>query len=128
MRNAGDINGAVTFAGFGNTQATVLNTGRILGDLDFGSGDDLLRIGGTGFVTGQVTGGAGHDTLVGGTDRITDYQRFADRIEIADHAGGFAGLDIRDWGVHLKIAHDGGTILLMNQAGITLAATDFDFA
>ena len=78
-----------------------------------------------------LIGGGGKDTFVfadgGGTDRVKDYNQADDTLQIADHVGGFASLTISDQGANLKIVYDGGTILLLGEAGTVLTAADFDF-
>jgi len=103
----------------GDDAANTLNGGRGNDVLDGGRGKDLL------------IGGKGGDTFVfgdkAGRDRVKDYDQAADTLRIEDHSGGFATLQIQDKGQHLEIVHDGGTVLLLGEAGTTLTAGDFDF-
>ncbi|GAA6199090.1 calcium-binding protein [Aquicoccus sp. SU-CL01552] len=96
--------------------------------LNGGKGNDVLA-GAEGNDT--LIGGQGKDTFVfaadGGTDRVKDYDQSVDTLRIADHEGGFATLSISDKGKNLEIIHDGGTILLLGEAGTSLGAGDFDF-
>ena len=62
-----------------------------------------------------------------GTDRVLDFQDGIDKLRIADHTGGFAGLAISDTDSALRVVHDGGTILLNGLSGVTLTAADFEF-
>jgi Ca2+-binding RTX toxin-like protein len=102
-----------------------------------GAGRDKL-LGGAGRDT--LEGGAGNDVLRGnakkdvfvfgassGTDRVLDYQDNVDKIRIEDHSGTFASLAISTSGGDAIIDHDGGSIILVGQAGATLTATDFIF-
>ncbi|OIQ44936.1 MAG: hypothetical protein BM558_05870 [Roseobacter sp. MedPE-SW] len=93
-----------------------------------GNGSDTLE-GGAG--NDRLNGGAGADLFVfgagSGNDKVFDYSD-ADSFEISDHAGGFAGLTIEDVNSDLRITHDGGTILLLGEAGTTLTADDFLFS
>ncbi|MFK7752794.1 MAG: NosD domain-containing protein [Sedimentitalea sp.] len=94
-----------------------------------GQGADRLN-GGTG--DDHLNGGAGTDVFVfgenSGADRIADFQAGFDTIEISGHAGGFASLTIQHYGAALRIAHDNGTIVLADLAGLTLEAADFFFS
>ncbi|MAY88067.1 MAG: hypothetical protein CML02_15300 [Pseudooceanicola sp.] len=103
-----------------------------------GAGRDKL-LGGGGRDT--LEGGAGNDILRGqakkdvfvfgansGTDRVLDYRDNVDKIRIEDHSGKFASLDISTSGGDAIIDHDGGSIVLVGQAGATLTASDFIFA
>lgn len=89
--NLGDIVGPAGAVSGSDGIETVVNTGRITGDIDLGGGDDILRndawIGGDvrlgsgtdayagrgGIVTGAVLGGDGRDRLIGGAgaDRLS---------------------------------------------------------
>jgi Ca2+-binding RTX toxin-like protein len=53
----------------GDAALSVVNTGTITGDIQFGAGAD--RLSGTGHVAGAIFGGAGNDILVGGTGDFT---------------------------------------------------------
>lgn len=103
----------------GDDGDNLLNGGKGNDVLAGASGDDIL------------IGGQGKDTFVfgadGGTDRVRDYSKSDDTLRIADHGGGFATLSISDKGTDLEIIHDGGTILLLGEAGTSLGAGDFDF-
>ncbi|MEC7258959.1 MAG: calcium-binding protein, partial [Pseudomonadota bacterium] len=103
-----------------------------------GVGRDKL-LGGGGRDT--LEGGAGNDTLRGqakadvfvfgansGTDRVLDYRDNVDKIRIEDHSGKFASLTISTSGGDAIIDHDGGSIILVGQAGANLTASDFIFA
>lgn len=88
-----------------------------------------------------IEGAGGNDTLVGsggndtfvfganaGTDRVKGFKDGGDIIAIEDHQGGFRSLDISKAGKNLEIVHDGGTIILVGEAGETnLTKADFDF-
>jgi len=103
----------------GDDGDNLLNGGRGNDVLAGASGDDIL------------IGGQGKDSFVfgadAGTDRVRDYSQSDDTLRIADHDGGFATLSIADKGKNLEVIHDGGTILLLGEAGTTLSAGDFDF-
>ncbi|MDK3016303.1 calcium-binding protein [Pseudodonghicola flavimaris] len=103
----------------GDEAGNLLNGRRGNDVLAGGAADDVL------------IGGGGSDRFIfgadGGTDRVRDYLRSADRLQIADHAGGFDTLTIGDQGEDLRIAYDGGVILLSGRAGLDLGAADFDF-
>jgi len=87
--------------------------------LDGGSSNDFLR------------GGSGSDVFVFadgyGQDKIRDFQQGTDIMQISDHAGGFGTLSISTQGANLVVDYDGGTIILLQDAGMTLTAADFDF-
>lgn len=80
---AGSESGALTF-GDGAQQLTLAASGRLVGAIDLGAGDDRLRLVGT-LAAGSVSGGAGMDiatvemagnrTLAGGT--LTDFELLA---------------------------------------------------
>lgn len=53
-------------ATMGGGDDQILNTGRITGDVDLGYGNDLYR-GRHGTIDGDVQGGGGQDTMIGGT-------------------------------------------------------------
>jgi Ca2+-binding RTX toxin-like protein len=53
----------------GDAAMSILNTGQISGDIDFGAGND--RYAGSGTVSGTVFGGAGDDTLAAGSGAMT---------------------------------------------------------
>lgn len=88
-----------------------------------------------------IEGAGGNDTLVGsggddtfvfganaGTDRVKGFKDGGDIIAIEDHQGGFRSLEISKAGKNLEIVHDGGTIILVGEAGETkLTQADFDF-
>lgn len=88
-----------------------------------------------------IEGAGGNDTLVGsggddtfvfganaGTDRVKGFKDGGDIIAIEDHQGGFRSLEISKAGKNLQIVHDGGTIILVGEAGETkLTQADFDF-
>ena len=67
IRNDGKIEGAL---GIDTSEAsgdfTVLNNGRIIGDVRFGAGNDRYEAGQDGQVEGEVQGGLGNDSLIGG--------------------------------------------------------------
>lgn len=113
---------------YGNTGADFLDGG-VGNDFLFGGKNDDVLAGGEGF--DRLEGGRGSDIFVfadnGGTDRIFDYEGDRDVIHILDHLGDFEGLTIADQGADLSIGYDGGTILLVDQAGITLDETLFIF-
>ena len=94
-----------------------------------GEGDDHL-IGGAG--NDMLNGGAGRDTFVfganAGSDRIAGFEKGRDSIQIFGHSGGFAALSLETVGTHLRVIHDGGDILLFNQAAQPLDALDFLFS
>ncbi|MEX0340159.1 MAG: calcium-binding protein [Arenibacterium sp.] len=110
-----------------------------------GKNDDLTGNAGNNVIKGlkgadRITGLEGNDLLIGaggadvfvfgedaGTDRIRGFQKGTDKIEIADHAGGFRSLDISRAGNNLEIDHDGGTIVLLGRGGANLSGNDFDF-
>ncbi len=93
-----------------------------------GAGGDWLH-GGSGNDT--LTGGAGADSFVfasgSGTDRVRDFVDGTDILQLIGHTGGFADLTTTDQGADLRVAYDGGVILLSGAAGLTLTAADFDF-
>ena len=113
----------------------------------FGGGGSDVLLGGRG--KDVLTGGGGHDRLAGdrgndllrgnggndvfvfgpngAKDRIADFEQGADMIEIAGHAGGFAGLTIATSGTSLVVTYDGGQVTLLKEAGTVLTAADFDF-
>ncbi|MEP6067593.1 MAG: glycoside hydrolase, partial [Paracoccaceae bacterium] len=93
-----------------------------------GNGDDRIQ----GDQGGDwMNGGDGVDTFVfragSGWDKIFEFEQGIDVMEIHDHVGGFATLAISDVGTRLEIIHDGGRIFLLDDAGTTLSAADFDF-
>lgn len=62
-----DRDGAGELIRTGNgTGDTVVNAGKILGDIDLGGGPDFFENAGPGVTSGRVLGGDGIDTLVGG--------------------------------------------------------------
>jgi serralysin len=69
VTNYGTLNGHVNAIGADLTDS-VVNNGRIIGNVNLGSGIDVYR--GTGIVTGTVSGEAGNDALAGGNagDRL----------------------------------------------------------
>lgn len=94
-----------------------------------GAGSDLLA---DGEGTDVMTGGAGADTFLltadGAIDRITDFQRGSDRIEIRAPQPGLGADDIvvisRSWGAEV---HIGDEILRVHSAdGDPLSWADFD--
>lgn len=58
-----DFNG--NFDGTGEFVLVFINTGRVVGDMEFSAGDDVYRARGQGFVDGDVDMGAGADTYRG---------------------------------------------------------------
>lgn len=115
----------------------ILDGGSGIDTLNGGNGRDILNGGGG---NDRLEGGSGNDLLRGhagadvfvfgpnsGTDRIAGFAQGSDTIEISGHVGGFAALTISTQGSRLIVEHDGGTILLLNEAGTTLTAADFDF-
>ena len=139
-QNPGGKNGNLDKPGQGFFQSTYVENlvgGRKGDRLSGDDGDNLLNGGkGNDVLAGAsgddiLIGGQGKDTFVfgddGGTDRVRDYSKSDDTLRIADHGGGFATLSISDKGTDLEIIHDGGTILLLGDAGTSLGAGDFDF-
>ena len=65
--NTGTIQGNIRVApGAADHTGTIANSGRILGAVRFGDGDDLYAGSGTGVVSGGVFGRGGADRLIGG--------------------------------------------------------------
>ncbi len=139
-QNPAATNGALDKPAKGFVQESSIENliGSGKGDRLSGDYEDNLLNGGKG--NDVLAGAAGDDTLIGGngrdtfvfgaadgTDRVKDYSKADDLLRIADHDGGFATLSIADKGKDLEIIHDGGTILLLGEAGTTLGAGDFDF-
>ena len=79
----------------------------------------------------KLRGGSGEDVFVfranAGTDKVLDFQDGTDILRIAGHTGGLSGLTISNSSGDKVIDHDGGTIILVNGAGVTLTNADFDF-
>jgi serralysin len=71
VANSGTISGATfsfgQLSGDSDALDLITNTGRMIGDIDLGSGDDSYN-GASGHLTGKVFGGDGNDTIVGGVD------------------------------------------------------------
>ncbi|MEL7098219.1 MAG: calcium-binding protein [Pseudomonadota bacterium] len=63
VTNSGLIRGNIIAA---EIEDKIVNTGQIIGDVDLGDGNDLLRNSGDGMVVGVVEGQGGQDTLIGG--------------------------------------------------------------
>lgn len=105
-----------------------LKGGAYADDLNGGSGRDLLN-GGKGNDT--LTGGGWADVFVfganAGTDSVMDFGDGNDIMRLTAHSGGFDTLIIADSGADLSVTHDGGTILLIGEAGSTLTSADFEF-
>lgn len=121
----------------GNEDNDSLNGGSGADTLNGGSGNDTL-IGGGG--NDRIIGGGGNDSINGGNgadvfvfgagagvDSIRAFQDGTDIMEIRGHTGGFATLQITNEAGNRKIVHDGGTILLLGDAGLGLMDADFDF-
>jgi serralysin len=102
----------------GDFASNVLKGGRGNDTLAGREGDDVLF------------GNGGRDTFVfgadGGTDTVKGYAG-VDTLQIEDHTGGFAALNISNASGNRVIEYDGGTIILQGKAGISLDASDFDF-
>lgn len=113
---------------FGLSGADTLNGGRGADRLNGGGGSDRLN-GGAGNDT--LKGGGGADTFVfgpgSGDDLVRDFMDGADILQISGHSGGFGSLVISDDGGDSLIAHDGGTVRLAGEAGLSLTAEDFVF-
>ena len=105
--------------------------------LDGLAGNDKL-FGGKG--KDKLAGGEGNDILIGqggadmfifgskgGTDKVRGFQDGTDILRIADHSGGLSGLSISASNGDKVIDYDGGTIVLVNGAGVTLTNADFEF-
>lgn len=101
----------------GGTGDDILNGGAGNDRLDGGRGDDLLR------------GQAGADVFVfgasSGTDRIAGFEQGTDRIEIADHAGGFDALTLTSSAGSVTVEYEGGLVHVQGVMGLTEA--DFVF-
>lgn len=66
--NSGTIKAAQrSFHGFHQTTDTITNTGRMIGTIEFGDGNDVYN-GASGHLTGKLLGGAGTDTARGGVE------------------------------------------------------------
>jgi hypothetical protein len=88
LENSGLIQGASVAILGGDGQETVLNRGRIVGDVDLGDGADTFVF---------ATGGAVHGTVVlGGGDDIARIENGSGRTVIADFAAGAASEDVVD--------------------------------
>ena len=139
-QNPAAKNGSLEKTGLGFVQETGIEN--LIGGKqgDHLSGDDAANLLNGGKGNDVLAGGAGDDTLIGGagadvfvfgaaagTDRVRGYVKSDDTLQIEDHSGGYAALDIHDAGKDLEIVHDGGTILLLGEAGTTLNAGHFDF-
>jgi Ca2+-binding RTX toxin-like protein len=81
------VGGSLSFSG-GNATDTVINTGRMVGDVSLSGGDDLYD-GRDGTVKGVIHGSAGNDTLLGGSSN-----EIFDGGPGGDVISGGAGLDI----------------------------------
>ena len=109
IRNHGTIEGAV---GIDTSEAsgdfTVVNHGRIVGDLRFGAGNDRYEAGRYGQVEGEVQGGAGSDTLLGGDkDDVLAGGGGADTLlggDGNDVIRGGGGQDVTDGGAGIDTA------------------------
>jgi len=81
---------------------TVINHGRIEGDVDLGAGNDLFK-GGGGSVDGDIRGRGGNDTLIGGVSDDAIFGDFGDDVlrgaEGDDTLTGGTGRDIMTGGV-----------------------------
>lgn len=105
--------------------------------------DRIIAKGGRDWVFGgagndTITGGAGNDVLAGGSgsdvfvfkgragnDRITDFERGADRIDLSDYGMRFRDILREDKAAGALVTHNGGTILLEGIAAADLSASDF---
>ncbi len=121
---------------FGESSIENIIGGKKRDDLTGDSGDNYIKGRGG---KDKLRGGEGNDTLRGdggndifvfgdngGTDVIEDFTS-GDQIKIKDHVGEFATLVISDSGGDREIIYDGGTILLEDEAGLSLSGSDFIF-
>ncbi len=97
-----NVGSGFAFQGFA-ADDTLINTGRLSGGADFGSGDDTFD-GRDGITVGVINGGAGEDTLLGGNSNET-------------FIGGAGGDVISGGGGFDYVSFAGGS-------GVTLSLTD----
>lgn len=99
--NSGTITARIGFNAIqtGDAQATVTNSGHIVGNILFGVGDDSYD-GSLGSTVGDISGGDGDDTLTGGAGR--------DRLIGGDGADTLDGNGGRDRFIYTGVAESGG--------------------
>jgi hypothetical protein len=88
LENSGLIRGATVAVVGGDGQETVINKGRIIGDVDLGDGADTFVFARGGNVDGTV--------VLGGGDDIARIENGSGRTVIADFAAGAASGDVID--------------------------------
>jgi hypothetical protein len=88
LENSGLIEGAGLAILGGAGQETVVNHGRIVGDVDLGGGADTFIFGAGGVLSGDLTLGGGDDLVV--------IENGAGRTRVADFAAGAASGDVVD--------------------------------
>lgn len=88
LENDGLIRGAGIAVLGGDGEETVINHGRIAGDVDLGDGADTFVFGNGGRVQGEV--------FLGGGDDLVVIENGAGSAEIADFAAGDTGGDVLD--------------------------------
>jgi len=88
LENDGLIRGAGIAVLGGDGEETVINHGRIAGDVDLGDGADTFVFGNGGRVQGEV--------FLGGGDDLVVIESGAGSAEIADFAAGDTGGDVLD--------------------------------
>ncbi|AGT09645.1 calcium-binding protein [Paracoccus aminophilus] len=119
----------------GNGGANVLSGGAG-NDMLIGNGGNDKLIGGDGNDTlvgglgkDVLTGGAGHDVFVfdakSGADRITDFTRYDDTIQVKWAGHSYADLDIRQVGGNTVVHFAGTTITVVGTSYLT--SSDFHF-
>jgi hypothetical protein len=105
LENFGLVEGAAIAVLGGDGQETVINHGRIVGDVDLGDGDDTFLFGNGGTVAGDVFLGDGDDRVViengSGTTVIADFVAGAasgDQIDVSE----FSFSDFDDLTAHSR--------------------------
>jgi hypothetical protein len=107
LDNSGVIKGTIAVLG-GDGQETVVNHGRIVGDVMLGSGDDTFVFGKGGTLTGALDPGAGHDLVRiengAGTARITGFTAAGTSSDVVDLSAFFSS-----FGQVMAHSHQQGT-------------------
>jgi hypothetical protein len=136
LENFGRIEGADAAVLGGAGQETVINHGRIVGDVDLGAGDDEFVAGKGGVLAGDLILGGGDDHVViengSGTTRIADFvtgESTDDEIDVSAFFSSFEELQAassvnEDGDVVIAFDHNDTLVLV----GVTLGGlTNGDF-
>jgi hypothetical protein len=121
----------------GTGRETVVNHGRIVGDVVLGAGDDTFVFGRGGSVSGDVSLGPGNDLILvedgSGLSRIADFAAGEASGDLIDVSAFFANFDqltahAHQRGADVVIALDrNDTLVLENVSFANLKVGDFDF-